>query len=145
MREHERVARIQIFGKTEDQSLDVEASRTALRSLEKEINAQSSGSKSTDEIAWGFIKVANETMARPIRALTEARGYSTSKHILRCAQRSVVVLTCQLLRRRCWPARVFGREPARYQDRADPPLLLSPQRVRHGPSRPRVRAAGAVV
>ena len=27
-----------------------------------------------------FIKVANETMCRPIRALTEARGYATSKH-----------------------------------------------------------------
>lgn len=28
-----------------------------------------------------FIKVANETMCRPIRALTEARGYATSKHM----------------------------------------------------------------
>lgn len=28
-----------------------------------------------------FIKVANETMCRPIRALTEARGYSTGKHV----------------------------------------------------------------
>jgi 5-oxoprolinase (ATP-hydrolysing) len=29
-----------------------------------------------------FIKVANETICRPIRALTEAKGYSTSKHTL---------------------------------------------------------------
>lgn len=29
-----------------------------------------------------FIKVANETMCRPIRSLTEARGYDASKHIL---------------------------------------------------------------
>ena len=28
-----------------------------------------------------FIKVANETMCRPIRALTEARGHATSKHM----------------------------------------------------------------
>jgi len=35
-----------------------------------------------DEIVYGFIKVANETMCRPIRALTEARGHATSKHIL---------------------------------------------------------------
>jgi len=27
-----------------------------------------------------FIKVANETMCRPIRALTEAKGYATAKH-----------------------------------------------------------------
>jgi N-methylhydantoinase A/oxoprolinase/acetone carboxylase beta subunit len=31
-----------------------------------------------------FLTVANETMCRPIRALTEARGYSTAKHILSC-------------------------------------------------------------
>jgi len=35
-----------------------------------------------NEIVYGFIKVANETMCRPIRALTEARGYSTAKHVL---------------------------------------------------------------
>ena len=28
-----------------------------------------------DEVAYGFIRVANETMCRPIRALTEARGH----------------------------------------------------------------------
>src|SRR3954471_5778408 len=31
-----------------------------------------------------FIKVANETMCRPIRALTEAKGYDTSMHVLAC-------------------------------------------------------------
>jgi hypothetical protein len=28
-----------------------------------------------------YIKVANETMCRPIRALTEARGHATGKHV----------------------------------------------------------------
>jgi len=37
---------------------------------------------SLDEIAFGFIKIANETMTRPIRSLTEARGHDTSKHRL---------------------------------------------------------------
>ena len=32
----------------------------------------------------GFITVANETMCRPIRALTEARGHDTSRHVLAC-------------------------------------------------------------
>lgn len=32
----------------------------------------------------GFIRVANETMCRPIRALTQAKGYDTGKHILSC-------------------------------------------------------------
>ncbi|KAJ6445474.1 inositol oxygenase [Purpureocillium lavendulum] len=37
---------------------------------------------SVQEVASGFITVANETMCRPIRALTEARGHAASDHIL---------------------------------------------------------------
>jgi 5-oxoprolinase (ATP-hydrolysing) len=37
---------------------------------------------SPDEVAYGFIKIANETMTRPIRSLTEAKGHDTSKHRL---------------------------------------------------------------
>lgn len=32
----------------------------------------------------GFIRVANESMCRPIRALTQSRGFDTSKHVLAC-------------------------------------------------------------
>ncbi|TFK83245.1 5-oxoprolinase [Polyporus arcularius HHB13444] len=73
-----------IFGKTEKEPLDIEASRSAFDKLAEEINASvpEGQKKDLDEIVYGFIKVANETMARPIRALTEARGYATSKHIL---------------------------------------------------------------
>ena len=34
------------------------------------------------EAAIGYIKVANEAMARPIRTLTQARGYNPKNHIL---------------------------------------------------------------
>jgi hypothetical protein len=34
-----------------------------------------------DHYAARFIKVANETMSRPIRTLTEARGHASSKHM----------------------------------------------------------------
>jgi len=34
------------------------------------------------EVAHGFVDVANESMGRPIRALTEARGFETGQHIL---------------------------------------------------------------
>ncbi|CAG8585581.1 17192_t:CDS:10 [Acaulospora morrowiae] len=75
-----------IFGPNEDQPLDVEATRHAFEDLSKEINAFNLDGKemSIDEIAFGFIKVANETMCRPIRALTEAKGHDTSNHILAC-------------------------------------------------------------
>lgn len=76
-----------IFGKTEDQPLDRDASIAAFETLRKEINAHNvahgTGKEmSLDEVAIGFIKVANEVMARPIRSLTEARGFRTSNHLL---------------------------------------------------------------
>ncbi|KAI6001879.1 Hydantoinase/oxoprolinase-domain-containing protein [Pisolithus albus] len=71
-----------IFGKNEDESLDLEASKTAFEKLASEINNEQDVPLELDEIIYGFIKVANETMCRPIRALTEARGYSTGSHIL---------------------------------------------------------------
>lgn len=37
-----------------------------------------------EEVAIGFIRVANEAMCRPIRALTQAKGYDTSRHVLAC-------------------------------------------------------------
>lgn len=82
------VACLQIFGKGENEPLDVEASKAAFEKLRTEINASltAKGGKtmSLDEVAYGFVKVANETMARPIRSLTEARGFSTAKHALAC-------------------------------------------------------------
>ena len=32
----------------------------------------------------GFIQVANEAMCRPIRALTQMRGYDVASHVLAC-------------------------------------------------------------
>jgi len=36
------------------------------------------------DLALGFVQVANESMCRPIRNLTEAQGHDTSKHVLAC-------------------------------------------------------------
>ncbi|KAI0319708.1 5-oxoprolinase [Amylostereum chailletii] len=71
-----------IFGKSEKEPLDGDASRKAFEQVAAQINAEAEQKLDLDEIIYGFIKVANETMARPIRALTEARGYATSRHIL---------------------------------------------------------------
>ncbi|PSS11925.1 5-oxoprolinase [Actinidia chinensis var. chinensis] len=37
-----------------------------------------------EEIAQGFVNVANETMCRPIRQLTEMKGHETRNHALAC-------------------------------------------------------------
>ncbi|KAF2234235.1 hypothetical protein EV356DRAFT_446982 [Viridothelium virens] len=76
-----------IFGEKENEGLDASASENLFKELAEEINKDVAGTDkskemSIDEIAYGFIKIANETMTRPIRSLTEARGHDTSKHRL---------------------------------------------------------------
>ena len=76
-----------IFGKSEDEALDESASERLFKELTEEINGElgaKEGNKpmSPEEVAYGFIKIANESMTRPIRSLTEAKGYDTSVHRL---------------------------------------------------------------
>lgn len=39
---------------------------------------------SVDEVAYGFVRVANEAMCRPIRSLTEAKGHDTVRSLSLC-------------------------------------------------------------
>lgn len=75
-----------IFGKSEDQALDENASKNLFYELTEEINREIEGTNgkrmTPEEVAYGFIKIANESMTRPIRSLTEAKGYDTSQHRL---------------------------------------------------------------
>lgn len=71
-----------IFGKNEDEGLDVEASRKVLQELADQVNRETRKNMSADEVAYGFLTVANEAMTRPIRSITEAKGHDSSKHRL---------------------------------------------------------------
>ncbi|GAM37330.1 oxoprolinase [Talaromyces pinophilus] len=73
-----------IFGPNENEALDVQITRQRFTELARQIQEETGQAKSPEEIALGFIEVANESMAKPIRALTEARGYETSAHNLAC-------------------------------------------------------------
>ncbi|KAI1627045.1 Hydantoinase B/oxoprolinase-domain-containing protein [Exophiala viscosa] len=74
-----------IFGATEDQPLDREITRQKFEELTEQVNAQQKSKKFTpEEVALGFLKVADESMTRPIRNLTEGRGFETSSHHLAC-------------------------------------------------------------
>lgn len=74
-----------IFGPTEDQPLDREITRKKFIELTDEINTQRPNKAFTPEqVALGFLKVADESMTRPIRNLTEARGYEIESHHLAC-------------------------------------------------------------
>lgn len=70
-----------IFGQKEDQSLDYDAAAAKFEALTEHINRTSGGAPMTpQQVAHGFIVVANETMARPIRQLAEAKGCATAAH-----------------------------------------------------------------
>ncbi|RYP02931.1 hypothetical protein DL764_005508 [Monosporascus ibericus] len=71
-----------IFGKNENEGLDYEASKKAIQELADQINRETGKNMSLDEVAYGFLTVANEAMTRPIRSITEAKGHDSSKHRL---------------------------------------------------------------
>lgn len=64
--------------------LDVDIVRHKFEELTKQINTEKQGTDklSAEEVAMGFISVANAAMSRPIRALSEGRGYETAGHNL---------------------------------------------------------------
>ncbi|KAJ9097610.1 hypothetical protein QFC21_004644 [Naganishia friedmannii] len=74
------------FGPHENEPLDADASRDGFERLLEQIKVEEGAEgvegMGLDEMMYGFVMVANEAMARPIRALTEARGFATAKHIL---------------------------------------------------------------
>ncbi len=75
-----------IFGPSEDQPLDIEVTTRLFNELTDKVNAErkqkGESQYSAEEVALGFLKVADESMARPIRNLTEARGFETGTHHL---------------------------------------------------------------
>ncbi|XP_066600617.1 5-oxoprolinase [Prorops nasuta] len=80
-----------IFGPNENEPLDTQRTMDAFQELTNEINQflikeglATAESMSIADVAMGFIKVANEAMCRPIRALTQGKGQDTSKHVLAC-------------------------------------------------------------
>ncbi|VAI60853.1 unnamed protein product [Triticum turgidum subsp. durum] len=79
-----------IFGPNENLPLDYEATKRAFEELAVEINSYRKSQDplvkgmTIEEIALGFVNVANEAMCRPIRQLTEMKGHDTKNHALAC-------------------------------------------------------------
>jgi 5-oxoprolinase (ATP-hydrolysing) len=71
-----------IFGKNGNEPLDPDIVQEKFAALTAEYNLQTGSSLSPEELAFGFLDVANEAMSRPIRNTTEARGYDPAKHRL---------------------------------------------------------------
>ena len=77
-----------IFGPNENEALDLEASLEAMNKLTVEINKYSKEKNlphmSPEEVALGFLRVANEVMVRPIREISVMRGFDIKEHALAC-------------------------------------------------------------
>ena len=78
-----------IFGPRSDLPLDEEASRKAIEDLTQQVNVFFAAQKRTtrmtsEELAYGFLSVANESMCKPIRAMTVSRGFDVKTHVLVC-------------------------------------------------------------
>ncbi len=77
-----------IFGPNEDQELDKTAVCKAFDDFTERINRDATQlghkPKTAEEVALGFLEVANETMIRPIREISVMRGYDIKEHVLSC-------------------------------------------------------------
>lgn len=71
-----------IFGPHANEPLDVDIVKQKFHELTSEINATLENKLTAEQVASGFLAMANETMSRPIRNITEARGFAMSKHNL---------------------------------------------------------------
>ena len=65
-----------IFGKNQNEPLNIDAAKRGFEKLSKKIN------KSIEEIAEGFLDVANENMANAIKEITIKKGIDVKSHIL---------------------------------------------------------------
>ncbi|KAI9220772.1 Hydantoinase B/oxoprolinase-domain-containing protein [Blastocladiella britannica] len=73
-----------IFGPSEREAVNVEGSTRAFAAITQEINATQGTNMSVDEVAYGFIRVANHAMGQKVLAVTQAKGYDVTKHTLAC-------------------------------------------------------------
>ena len=74
-----------IFGPNEDQPLGADVTRAKFQELTELINSEVRSYRpkmTVEEVALGFLQVANLNMSKPIRALTDTRGYHTASHNL---------------------------------------------------------------
>ncbi len=73
-----------IFGESGNQALDLEKVKEKFALLTQEINLTTNDSRSPEQIAEGFLKIAIDNMANAIKKITVQRGYDVTNYILNC-------------------------------------------------------------
>jgi 5-oxoprolinase (ATP-hydrolysing) len=88
-----------IFGPDANQPLDLFAARKAFESLAAEISKETSIIMSAEQLAQGFIDLANESMARPIREVSVMKGHDIKDHVLACFGGAAAQHACAIARK----------------------------------------------
>ena len=74
----------QVFGFNRNESLDITKTRLAFEELRDTVNSRTNTSFSVEELALGFINIANEKMSSAIKKVSVSRGYDVRNHSLVC-------------------------------------------------------------
>ncbi|HSD92128.1 MAG TPA: hydantoinase B/oxoprolinase family protein [Methyloceanibacter sp.] len=69
-----------LFGPAQNEMLDAESVRKALKTLARKLG----DGRSAEEIADGFIRIAVENMANAIKVISVQRGYDVTEYVLNC-------------------------------------------------------------
>ena len=72
------------FGPNRDKKLDIEKTRIAFEELRVLINGKTNSNFTIEDLASGFINIANEKMSSAIKKVSVSRGYDIRHHSLVC-------------------------------------------------------------
>ncbi|MEE9523382.1 MAG: hydantoinase B/oxoprolinase family protein, partial [Thermodesulfovibrionales bacterium] len=72
------------FGKDGSSSIDPEIVKKKFHDLTKEINGSMKGDLSPQDVASGFLRIANEKMAMAIKEISVSRGFDVREYALVC-------------------------------------------------------------
>ncbi len=73
-----------VFGRDGDEPLDAHAVTTAFVALARRVNDVYGGSRSPQDVAYGFLEIAVENMASAIKEISVQRGYDVTEYTLCC-------------------------------------------------------------
>jgi len=74
----------EVFGANHNQPLDQEIVTEKFTKLAYQISNSTGVKKSPEQIAMGYIQIANENMAKPIKEISVAQGFNVQQYTLMC-------------------------------------------------------------
>lgn len=86
------------FGKTHDNKLDNVVVTKKFSCLASTVNDATGRSYSTQELAEGYLRIANEIMCRAMKKISVSRGYDIRKHTLICFGGAAPQHACDIAR-----------------------------------------------